>query len=91
MFPGVSNTGGYKAVHNHLIMKTNSSGLVEMIGDFLCTIEDEPGYDPPKLNEMSQAEKTLIEKILGRKITNTAFITYCTREAYEQEMCIRMG
>lgn len=70
--------------------KTNSNALIEMIGDFFTIIEDEPGYDPPKLNEMSQAEKAQIEKILGRKITNTAFITYCTREAYEQEMGIRM-
>ena len=76
--------------HDDWMTKTNSDGLIEMIGDIFTMIEDEPGYDPPKLNEMSQAEKAQIEKILGRKITNTAFITYCTREAYEQEMGIRM-
>ena len=76
--------------HPDWMTKTNSNDLIEMIGDFFTMIEDEPGYDPPKLNEMSQAEKAQIEKILGRKITNTAFITYCTKEAYEQEMGIRM-
>ena len=76
--------------HPDWMTKTNSDGLVELMGDIFSMIEDEPGYDPPKLNEMSQAEKAQIEKILGRKITNTAFITYCTREAYEQEMGIRM-
>ena len=55
--------------HAGWMTKTNSSGLVELMGDIFSMIKDEPGYDPPKLNEMSQAEKALIEKILGRKIT----------------------
>ena len=54
-----------------------------------CAIEDEPGYTPQQLNEMSQAEKAAIEKILGRKISNEAYLTYCTREDYEQQAGIR--
>jgi hypothetical protein len=40
---------------------------------------------------MSQAEKEAIEKILGRKISNEAYLTYCTREDYEQQAGIRQG
>ena len=77
--------------HPEWMTKTNSTGLVEFLGDIFTMIEDEPGYKPPQLNEMSQAEKREIEKILGRKITNTAYLTYCTREEYEQEAGIRQS
>jgi hypothetical protein len=33
-------------------------------------------------------EKLRLEKILGRKISNEAFCTYCTREDYEREQGI---
>ena len=39
---------------------------------------------------MSTAEKERIEKILGRRICNEAFYTYCTREEYEREQGISM-
>ena len=35
-------------------------------------------------------EKERIEKILGRRICNEAFYTYCTREDYEREQGISM-
>ena len=40
---------------------------------------------------MKFAEKATIEKILGRKITNEAYLTYCTREDYEQQAEIKQG
>ena len=40
---------------------------------------------------MKFAENATIEKILGRKITNEAYLTYCTREDYEQQAEIRQG
>ena len=39
-------------------------------------------------NEMNTMEKLRLEKILGRKISNEAFHTYCTREDYEREQGI---
>ena len=77
--------------HPYKADKTISTGLFEMLCEKFCAIEDEPGYTPRQLNEMSQAEKAAIEKILGRKITNEAYLTYCTRENYEQQAGIRQG
>ncbi len=71
--------------------RTISTGLFEMLCEMFSSIEDEPGYTPQQLNEMSQAEKAAIEKILGRKISNEAYLTYCTREDYEQQAGIRHG
>ena len=39
---------------------------------------------------MNMMEKHRKEKILGRKISNEAFHTYCTREDYEREQGISM-
>ncbi|MBR1532883.1 MAG: relaxase/mobilization nuclease domain-containing protein [Ruminococcus sp.] len=76
--------------HPEAATMTLSTGLVEMMGDIFSMIKDEPGYTPPRLNEISQAKKARIEKILGRKITNEAYLTYCTREDYEQQAGLRM-
>ena len=62
-----------------------------MLCEMFSAIEDEPGYTPQQINEMSQTEKAAIEKILGRKISNEAYLTYCTREDYEQQAGIRHG
>ena len=78
-------------VHPETATMTLSTGLIEMMGDILSAIKDEPGYTPQHLNEMSQTEKAAIEKILGRKITNEAYLTYCTREDYEQQAGIRQS
>ena len=77
--------------HPYKVDRTMSTGLFEMLCEMFSAIEDEPGYTPQQLNEMSQAEKAAIEKILGRKITNEAYLTYCTREDYEQQAGIRQG
>ena len=45
------------------------------------------GYSDTSIKE---AVKAQIEKILGRKITNEAYLTYCTREDYEQQAGLRM-
>jgi benzoyl-CoA reductase/2-hydroxyglutaryl-CoA dehydratase subunit BcrC/BadD/HgdB len=45
-------------------------------------------YQPHYVKEMNTMEKLRLEKILGRKISNEAFRTYCTREDYEREQGI---
>lgn len=76
--------------HDENEKETITSGLMDLIGDLLCQEESE-GYTPRVLNEMSQWEKERLEKILGRRITNEAFIAYCTREDYEQSVGLRMS
>ena len=63
-------------------------GLINLLGDILSTIPEDFYYQPHYINEMNTAEKLRLEKILGRKITNEAFYTYCTREDYEREQGI---
>ena len=70
--------------------ETITTGLMDLIGDLLCQEESE-GYTPRVLNEMSQWEKERLERILGRRITNEAYIAYCTREDYEQSVGLRMS
>ena len=76
--------------HDKNAKETITTGLMDLIGDLLCQEESE-GYTPRALTEMSQWEKERLERILGRRITNEAFIAYCTREDYEQSVGIRMS
>lgn len=76
--------------HDENAKETITTGLMDLIGDLLCQEESE-GYTPRVLNEMSQWEKERLERILGRRITNEAFIAYCTREDYEQSVGLRMS
>ena len=69
---------------------TYSDGLINLLGDLLSTVPDDYYYQPQYIDEMSTAEKERIEKILGRRICNEAFYTYCTREEYEREQGISM-
>ena len=69
---------------------TYSDGLINLLGDLLSTVPDDYYYQPQYIDEMSTAEKERIEKILGRRICNEAFYTYCTREDYEREQGISM-
>ena len=69
---------------------TYSDGLINLLGDLLSTVPDDYYYQPQYIDEMSTAEKQRIEKILGRRICNEAFYTYCTREEYEREQGISM-
>ena len=69
---------------------TYSDGLINLLGDILSTVPDDYYYQPQYIDEMSTTEKQRIEKILGRKICNEAFYTYCTREDYEREQGISM-
>ena len=69
---------------------TYSDGLINLLGDLLSTVPDDYYYQPQYIDEMSTAEKERIEKILGRRICNEAFYTYCTREDYEREMGLSM-
>ena len=69
---------------------TYSDGLINLLGDLLSTVPDDYYYQPQYIDEMSTAEKQRIEKILGRRICNEAFYTYCTREDYEREQGISM-
>ena len=69
---------------------TYSDGLVNLLGNLLSTVPDDYYYQPQYIEEMSTAEKERIEKILGRRICNEAFYTYCTREDYEREQGISM-
>ena len=69
---------------------TYSDGLINLLGDILSTVPDDYYFQPQYIDEMSTAEKERIEKILGRRICNEAFYTYCTREDYEREQGISM-
>lgn len=71
--------------HDDTCTMTLSHGLFDLLGDVLTTIPEGYYYQPQYINEMNTMEKLRLEKILGRKITNEAFVTYCTREAYEQQ------
>ena len=55
---------------------------------FEKTNEDRNYFNESYVNEMNTTEKLRLEKILGRKISNEAFVTYCTREDYEREQGI---
>ena len=61
-----------------------------VLGDILSTVPDDYYYQPHYINEMNTIENLRLEKILGRKISNEAFVTYCTREDYEREQGISM-
>ena len=76
--------------HDENAKETITTGLMDLIGDLLCQ-EESHGYTPRVLNEMSQWEKERLERILGRRISNEAFIAYCTREDYEQSVGLRMS
>ncbi|MBQ3285792.1 MAG: relaxase/mobilization nuclease domain-containing protein, partial [Ruminococcus sp.] len=76
--------------HPDCYTMTYSDGLINLLGDLLSTVPDDYYYQPQYIDEMSTAEKERIEKILGRRICNEAFYTYCTREDYEREQGISM-
>ena len=76
--------------HPDCYTMTYSDGLINLLGDILSTVPDDYYYQPHYIDEMSTAEKQRIEKILGRRICNEAFYTYCTREDYEREQGISM-
>ena len=76
--------------HDENAKETITTGLMDFIGDLLCQ-EESHGYTPRVLNEMSQWEKERLERILGRRISNEAFIAYCTHEDYEQSVGLRMS
>ena len=76
--------------HPDCYTMTYSDGLINLLGDLLSTVPDDCYYQPQYIDEMSTAEKERIEKILGRRICNEAFYTYCTREDYEREQGISM-
>lgn len=69
---------------------TSTDGLINLLGDILSTVPEGFYYQPHYINEMNTMEKLRLEKILGRKISNEAFHTYCTREDYEREQGIAL-
>ncbi len=71
--------------HQENAKQTMSSGLINLIGDFLSIAPTRHIYTPRRLTEMDKWEKERLEKILGRRISAEAFICYCTREEYEQQ------
>ena len=64
------------------------SAQFNLLGDILSTVPADYYYHPHYVKEMNTMEKLRLEKILGRKISNEAFVTYCTREDYEREQGI---
>ena len=74
--------------HDDSFTMTSSDGLINLLGDILSTVPEGFYYQPHYINEMNTMEKLRLEKILGRKISNEAFHTYCTREDYEREQGI---
>ena len=76
--------------HDDSYTMTCSDGLINLLGDILSSVPEDFYYQPHYINELNTAEKLRLEKILGRKISNKAFHTYCTREDYEREQGISM-
>ena len=76
--------------HDDSYTMTSTDGLITLLGDILSTVPADYYYQPHYVNEMNTMEKLRLEKILGRKISNEAFHTYCTREDYEREQGISM-
>lgn len=76
--------------HDDSFTMTSSDGLLNLLGDILSAVPEDFYYQPRYFKEMNTMEKLRLEKILGRKITNEAFITYCTREDYEREQGISL-
>ena len=76
----------YKTPEHELHAKqTATTGLVNLIGDFLSIAPQRASYTPRQLTEMDKWEKERLEQILGKKISTEAFVCYCTREEYEQQ------
>ena len=75
--------------HDENANETVTTGLLNLIDDLLCQEEDS-GYTPRPLNEMDKWEKERLEKILGKRISNEAYLYYCTREDYEQSAGLSM-
>ena len=71
--------------HQENAKQTMSTGLLNLIGDFLSIAPTRHIYTPRRLTERDKWEKERLEKILGRRISAEAFICYCTREEYEQQ------
>lgn len=74
--------------HDDSFTMTSTDGLITLLGDILSSVPADYYYQPHYINEMNTTEKLRLEKILGRKISNEAFHTYCTREDYEREQGI---
>ena len=76
--------------HDDSFTMTSTDGLITLLGDILSSVPADYYYHPHYVKEMNTMEKLRLEKILGRKISNEAFHTYCTREDYEREQGISM-
>ena len=71
--------------HEPHAKQTMSTGLVNLIGNFLSIAPQRADYTPRQLAEMDKWEKERLEQILGKRISPEAFVCYCTREEYEQQ------
>ena len=71
--------------HEPHAKQTMSTGLVNLIGNFLSIAPQTIYYTPRPLTEMDKWEKERLEEILGRRLSADAFVCYCTREDYEQQ------
>ena len=74
--------------HNDCYRMTYSNGLINMLGDIFASIPSDFHYyyTPDYINEINPFKKRELERLLGRRITNEAFVYYSTQEGYEQEM-----
>ena len=71
--------------HEPHAKQTATTGLINLIGNFLSIAPQRADYTPRRLTEMDKWEKERLEQILGKKISTEAFVCYCTREEYEQQ------
>ena len=74
--------------HSDFYKLTYSNGLINMLGDIFASIPSgfHYYYSPDYINEINPYKKRELERLLGRRITNEAFVYYSTQEGYEQEM-----
>ena len=69
---------------------TQTTGLINLVGDLLSIAPPQDEYTPETVNEMNPWEKARLEKILGKRISPLAVAHYSTEEEYEQSQGISM-
>jgi hypothetical protein len=77
--------------HQPNVKQTVSTGLINLIADFLSAAPPRASYTARPLSELDKWEKERLEQILGKKISTEAFVCYCTREEYEQQSGLGYG
>ena len=81
-------TGYHTPKHADNCKMTLSNGLFNGLVNLLTSTPSDfhQYFTPDYINEINPYKKRELEKLLGRRITNEAYIYYCTQDDYEQQM-----